>query len=161
MNFVSLLAQTPILSPSVTPTAAATAKAIASVTPTHTPTATPLHVVMEEAPFWNSALGIFIVIVIAILAGLVIGLIARKGGTSPNGTRSTPANGLVGKLFNLFNDFTNMLAYLVIVLAFGGIFWLAHAVFSAGKDLDTAKYIFAAVLPLLGTWVGTVLAHYF
>jgi hypothetical protein len=164
LNFVSLLAQTPILSPSVTPTVAATAKAIASVTPTPTPTATPFHVVMEQAPFWNSALGIFLVLVIAIVAGLVIGLIARKGGTSPNGTRSTPTNGLVGKLFNMFNDFTNMLAYWVVILAFVGIFLLSYFVVNAATSedaLETAKYVFAAVLPLLGTWVGTVLAHYF
>ena len=56
---------------------------------------------MEQASFWNSALGIFLVIVIAIVAGLVIWLIARKGDT----------NGLVGKLLNLFNDFTDVLAY--------------------------------------------------
>lgn len=47
------------------PSATATAKAIGSVRPTHTPTATPFHVVMEEAPFWNSAVGIFFVLVIA------------------------------------------------------------------------------------------------
>lgn len=157
MNLVSLLAQTPILSPSVTPTA--TAKAIASVTHTATPTATPFHVVMEQEPFWNSALGIFLVIVIAIVAGLVIGLIARKGGT----------NGLVGKLLNLFNDFTNVLAYVVVTFAFLGIFAIAWQVikvgggrpFDANKALETAKFVFGAILPLLGTWVGAVLAHYF
>lgn len=53
MNFVSLLAQTPILSPSVTPTA------------------TLFHVVMEPAPFWNSALGIFLVVVLATVADIV------------------------------------------------------------------------------------------
>src|SRR5712691_1865567 len=135
MNFISLLAQTPTLIPSVTPTA------------------TPFHVVMEQEPFWNSALGIFLVIVIAIVASVVIGLIARKGGT----------NGLVGKLLNVFNNFTDMLAYWVVFLAFDGIFLLNYFVLrNTTKDaLEAAKYVFAAVLPLLGTWVGTVLAHYF
>ena len=67
MNFVFLLAQTSALTPSAT----ATAKAIASVTPTHTATATQFHVVMEEAPFWNSALGIFFVLVIATVVDIV------------------------------------------------------------------------------------------
>jgi hypothetical protein len=53
MNFVCLLAQTPILSPSVTPTA------------------TPFHVVMEQEPFWNSALGIFFVVVLATVVDIV------------------------------------------------------------------------------------------
>ena len=143
-----------------------------TLTPTPTPTATPapaLHVVMEEAPFWNSALGIFIVIVIAILAGFVIGFIARKGGTSPNGTRSTPTNGLVGlvgKLLDMFNDFTNVLAYVVVTFAFLGIFEIARQVIKVGggdaaKALESAKFVFGAILPLLGTWVGAVLAHYF
>jgi hypothetical protein len=141
-----------------------------TLTPTPTPTATSTPAL--HPPFWNSALGIFIVIVIAILAGLVIGLIARKGGTSPSGTRSTPTNGLVGlvgKLLNMFNDFTNVLAYVVVTFAFLGIFAIARQVikvgggqpFDANKALESAKFVFGAILPLLGTWVGAVLAHYF
>jgi hypothetical protein len=40
-------------------------------TPTPTPTATPFHVVMEQAPFWNSALGIFLTVVLATVADVV------------------------------------------------------------------------------------------
>jgi hypothetical protein len=160
MNFVSLLAQTPTLTPTDMPVATA----LASVTPTPTPTPTPaLHVVVDQQPFWNSGLSIFIFIIIAIGVGVVIGLVLPKGGTNGLlGNLFNFLNGFLGKLFNLFSDFTNILAYLVIVLAFSGIFWLAHAVLSAGKEnLETAKNIFAAVLALFGTWVGAVLAHYF
>jgi hypothetical protein len=145
MNLPFFLAQTPTLTPTDMPAATA----IASVTSTPTPTATPFHVVMEQAPFWNSALGIFLVILIAIGVGVVIGLVVQKGG----------ANGLVGKLLTMFKDFTDMLAYWVVILAFVGIFLLSYFVLT--NPTETAKYVFAAVLPLLGTWVGTVLAHYF
>jgi Na+/H+-dicarboxylate symporter len=121
-------------------------------TPNPTPTATPFQVLMDQAPFWNSALGIFLVIVIAIVAGLVVGLMARENGM----------NGLVGKLLNLFNDFTDVLAYWVVILAFVGIFILSGKVLKAAAPkgaLESAKYVFAAVLPLLGTWIGTVLAR--
>ena len=67
MNILSLLAQTPTFTPTDTPAATA----IASVTSTPTPTATPFHVVMEQAPFWNSALGIFLVVVLATVADIV------------------------------------------------------------------------------------------
>src|SRR5436309_10720062 len=36
------------------------------------------------------------------------------------------------------------------------------AISTAGKDrAETSRLVFSAVLPLLGTWVGTVLAFYF
>jgi hypothetical protein len=111
---------------------------------------------MEQAPFWNSAPGIFAVIVIAIIVGLVIGLISKKGGVS-------------SFIEKLFADFTNVLAYVVVTFAFVAIFAIARQVikvgggqpFDANKALDTAKFVFGAILPLLGTWVGAVLAHYF
>jgi len=151
--FKQFLAQISTISPTptLTPTPTATVTALAAVTPTPTPTATPFHVVVDQQPFSNSGLGIFLFIVIAIGIGIAIGLIVGKGGT----------NGLLGKLFNLFNDFTNALAYLVVGLAFGGILLLSCVVLWSKNEFETAKYIFAAVLPLLGTWVGAVLAHYF
>jgi hypothetical protein len=51
---------------------------------------------------------------------------------------------------------------MVVLLAFIGIYRLSKVVLNlGGGNLDNAKYVFAAILPLLGTWVGTVLAHYF
>lgn len=149
--FKQFLAQIAPISP--TPTLAITA------TPTPAPTLIPtptLHVVVDQQPFWNSALGILFVIAIAIVAGLIIGLIAQKGGVGPF-------------IEKLFADFTNVLAYVVVTFAFLGIFVIAWRVikvgggqpFNANKALDTAKFVFGAILPLLGTWVGAVLAHYF
>ena len=111
---------------------------------------------MEQEPFWNSALGIFLVIAIAIVAGLVIGFMAQKAGVS-------------SFIEKLFADFTNLLAYVVVTFAFLGIFAIAWQVikvgggqpFDANKALETAKFVFGAILPLLGTWVGAVLTHYF
>lgn len=152
MNLLILLAQTPTFTPSVTPTATA----IASVTPTPTPTATPFHVVVEQEPCWNSSLGIFIVIAVVLAVVVLLGLARKKSGTG-------------SFMEKLFAHFTDMLAYWVVILAFIGIFAIAWQVikvgggqpFDATKALDTAKFVFGAILPLLGTWVGTVLAHYF
>ena len=150
MNAFTFFAQTPTLTPSATATAAATA--------TPTPTATPFHVVMEQEPFWNSSLGIFIVIAVVLAAGVLVGvgLAAQKGGLS-------------SFMEKLFADFTNLLAYVVVTFAFLGIFAIAWQVikvgggqpFDATRALETAKFVFGAILPLLGTWVGAVLAHYF
>ena len=143
MNILSLLAQTPTLTPAVT----VTATAGATVTPTPTPTATPFHVVIEHEPFWSSWLGIFIIIALPLAAGVLVGwLVAQKGNFS-------------SILERLFASFTDMLAYWVVILAFIGIFLLGYVVLSHDRTSDTTKYVFAAVLPLLGTWVGTVLAR--
>jgi len=94
----------------------------------------------------------------ALIGGVILGWLAvyiTKGGSAG------------GFLAALGADFKNVLAYFVVTLAFVGIFFLSWKVITAGigKDqkqaLDAAKFVFGAVLPLLGTWVGTVLAHYF
>jgi hypothetical protein len=144
---------------SISPAAHASVGDTSVVAAALSPTSTPVQVVVDQQPFWNSALGILLLIVIAIGIGIVIGHVARKDGT----------NGLVGKLFNMFNDFTNVLAYVVVTFAFLGIFAISCQVikvgggepFNASKALETAKFVFGAILPLLGTWVGAVLAHYF
>jgi hypothetical protein len=85
--------------------------------------------------------------IVAIIVGVIIGTL-WKGGQD-------------NWLMKLFSDFTNALAYCVVFLAFIGIIMLSWVVLHAKQDLQTAQYVFSAVLPLLGTWVGTVLAHYF
>jgi hypothetical protein len=138
----NLLAQ--IQPTSLTPTPTPTATAFASVTPTPTP----IHIVVDQQLFWNSSLGIFIVIAVVLAAGVLVGFAAQKGGIS-------------SFMEKLFANFTDMLAYWVVILAFIGIFVLGYVVLSGDHSADTTKYVFAAILPLLGTWVGTVLAHYF
>ncbi len=53
------------------------------------------------------------------------------------------------------------LAIIVLVVSIAVVAVLAAIVLLRGEELETAKYVFAVVLPLLGTWVGTVLAYYF
>ena len=46
----------------------------------------------------------------------------------------------------------------------GGVLGLAVLIMltaTAGQESDTAKLLLSSILPLLGTWVGTVLAYYF
>ncbi len=117
---------------------------LAQVMPTVT--ATPLPVPIP--PFWHGETVAFLLLLLAIVVGVIIGMALNKTGASEF-------------LAKLFSDFTNLLAYLVVLLAFGGIFVLSYVVLYAVNNLETAKYVFAAVLPLLGTWVGAVLAHYF
>jgi hypothetical protein len=152
MSLLVFLAQTPTLTPTVTITATAGATVIA----TPKPTATPFHVVIEHEPFWNSWLGIFIVIALLLAAGVLVGRSAAR-----KGSFTAQRDSFSSVLERLFASFTDMLAYWVVILAFLGIFLLGFVVLSRDNSSDTTKYVFAAVLPLLGTWVGTVLAHYF
>ncbi|MBU0986995.1 MAG: hypothetical protein KKH68_07060 [Proteobacteria bacterium] len=59
------------------------------------------------------------------------------------------------------NKFRHWMAIFVLTLSIGGLIMLSIIVVAKGEDPDSAKYVFAAVLPLLGTWVGTLLAFYF
>ena len=54
-----------------------------------------------------------------------------------------------------------LLAIVVLGACIGGVALLALIVLLRGKELGTAQYVFGAVLPLYGTWVGIVLAYYF
>ncbi|WP_437939730.1 CBS domain-containing protein [Sorangium sp. So ce341] len=58
----------------------------------------------------------------------------------------------------------NGLAIVVLALSTTSILALAIytlAVSEAGDRPDTAKFVFGAILPLLASWVGTVLAYYY
>ncbi|MCF8247270.1 MAG: hypothetical protein K9J37_19645 [Saprospiraceae bacterium] len=65
------------------------------------------------------------------------------------------------------NDFQKFwLALLLLVLCLGGIIVLAIVVmkYAGGGNapaLDAAKSIFNSVLPLLGAWIGSIIAYYF
>ncbi|MDR4485337.1 MAG: hypothetical protein R3B95_19420 [Nitrospirales bacterium] len=57
-----------------------------------------------------------------------------------------------------------LLAIGVLGFSLIGVFLLSCVVLVSDQSqnkLDTAKTVLAAILPLLGTWVGTVLAYYF
>lgn len=60
-----------------------------------------------------------------------------------------------------------IIAIAVLVISIGGIILLSLQMLSAApsdnsKDkLETAKTVFSSILPVLATWVGTVLAFYF
>lgn len=54
-----------------------------------------------------------------------------------------------------------LLAISIVVLSIGGAFGMAAYILIRDSTLNTAQYVFGAILPLLGTWVGTVLAYYF
>lgn len=58
-------------------------------------------------------------------------------------------------------DFRHSVALLVLLLSIGGLLMLSFMVLYRDKTIDNARYVFGAVLPLVGTWVGTVLAFYF
>jgi hypothetical protein len=127
------------------------AAAIAS-SPSPIPTATPapgiLHTIVHHPYSFGDIVTFGILLLIVVGVGILIGLFLRKGGMEG--------------LTKFFGDFTNLLAYIVVVLAFIGIFWLGRTVIGATTgNQDNVKYVFGAILPLLGTWVGAVLAHYF
>ena len=55
------------------------------------------------------------------------------------------------------------IAACIVIFSLVGIAAIAIlAIVEAGKDrANTTRFVFSAVLPLLGTWVGTVLTFYF
>jgi hypothetical protein len=54
------------------------------------------------------------------------------------------------------------LASLIVLLGIGGVVVVSGVAILAADDRSaTSQLVFTAVLPLLGTWVGTVLAFYF
>jgi len=59
------------------------------------------------------------------------------------------------------NKTREVLSMTLVVLALSGIVLLSGATLLIGRDIETAKWVFGAVMPVLGTWVGTVLAFYF
>ncbi len=54
-----------------------------------------------------------------------------------------------------------LLGIVILGLSIAGVVILAGFVLGRDSTLNTAQYVFGAILPLLGTWVGTVLAYYF
>lgn len=54
-----------------------------------------------------------------------------------------------------------LLAIFILGFSIVGVVILAGIVLGRDSTLNTAQYAFSAILPLLGTWVGTVLAYYF
>lgn len=60
------------------------------------------------------------------------------------------------------NQTRTRIAFTVIALSFVGIAAIATAaLWAAGDKAETSRLVFTSVLPLLGTWVGGVLAFYF
>lgn len=60
------------------------------------------------------------------------------------------------------NSTRTALAFIVLVLGMVGVVLLGYIAMTNASDKDkTSQMVFTAVLPLLGTWVGAVLAYYF
>ncbi|HZO06107.1 MAG TPA: hypothetical protein VFB52_06945, partial [Solirubrobacterales bacterium] len=54
------------------------------------------------------------------------------------------------------------LALILVLAGVGGVLLIAAAViFASAADADESQMVFSGVIPILGTWVGTVLAFYF
>jgi predicted transcriptional regulator len=55
-----------------------------------------------------------------------------------------------------------ILAFMIVVIGFVGIFVLSGIIIGNGSgSTENAKFVFNALLPLIGTWVGAILAFYF
>jgi hypothetical protein len=107
---------------------------------------------------WGGWVAFGIVLITCVI--LIVLLVKSKGGT-----KTVPsADELRGKLAQV----VTMWAMAVIVIL--GIIMLLitgyHAVLANNKEardqfIDTGKYIFAAIVPVVAAWVGTVMAFYF
>jgi hypothetical protein len=86
---------------------------------------------------------------------------ARAGGAAPTGAA---AGGAAGSGNAPDASTRKGLAIAVVAMSVSGIVLISGLAigFAGSSDrADTSKLVFTAVLPLLGTWVGTVLAFYF
>lgn len=136
MNFISFLAQTPNLTPS----------------PSATPIA-PIEISPNAIP-WTLA-----------IVGLVLGFIfffraqyhkqrAEAGQSEPDGTGANDGffrNEIARTLLNTSIWGLVILGGLIILLTFA----------NNGAATEKAKVVFDSLLPVFGTWVGTLLAFYF
>jgi len=72
--------------------------------------------------------------------------------------------GPVGRFFNNDNHVRTLIAFLVIgagMLALTVVSWVALANAAPEDKGETTRLVFASIVPLVGTWVGAVLAFYF
>lgn len=58
-------------------------------------------------------------------------------------------------------NFKNQLAWIVFLVSAGGILLTAHGAVITGDQSLTKREVFNILVPLFGTWVGTILAFYF
>lgn len=68
------------------------------------------------------------------------------------------------KLIETLTGTRNVLAYLIVVIGALGITaisWVAIKGTTGAERTEVTRMVFTAVLPLVGTWVGAVLAYYF
>jgi hypothetical protein len=59
---------------------------------------------------------------------------------------------------------TDCLAWIIVLAVFFvicGLAWLVVSKADEKNRLETAKYVFASVIPLVASWMGAVIAHYF
>ena len=121
----------------------------ATVTPEVTPTATPNNVInsIVSGTDWG---GLFFLIVLVILLIWIARFAWR--------TRDADLGAI--KLPNI--DTRTSLALGVVIISIIGVIVLAVVGILNAEDKTTATtQIMSAILPLLGTWVGTVMAFYF
>jgi hypothetical protein len=98
------------------------------------------------------------VILIVVVVVLVLIVLARGGGGTDEG------GGVARRLTLPKIDTRTFLALGVVVISIVGVIFLAITnilVAEPGERRETTNQVLSAVLPLLGTWVGTVMAYYF
>ena len=83
-----------------------------------------------------------------------------SNGTSP-GTPATPSESSLEAKSRRWLTFFVILMSVSGVLALGMTALLAHATSPSDTLFERIKYVSATVLPLLASWVGTILAFYF
>lgn len=79
------------------------------------------------------------------------------------------ADGQANAASGASSGFREMLAEDIVKLSIGGLVVVSLVVLFVGtvvvkdpdKQVENSQYVFAALLPLFATWVGTVLAYYF
>jgi hypothetical protein len=150
MNVPIFLAQTPTLAPSVTPTATPSASITSNLSPT---AATPITLSPQAIPWGVAAVAIALAVIFLSRAQYHKSQAAASQGASPDSAGDKDSffrNEIARILLNASIWGLVILGGLIILLSFTNAD-------SSGK----AKVVFDSLLPVFGTWVGTLLAFYF
>jgi len=147
--FIQFLAQVSPISPTPTPIASA------SITSTLSPTATtPITLSPGVIPWALAAVAIVFALIFFVWAQ------HHKAQAGASGTSSPDSASDKESFFR--NEIARILLYASIggLVILGGLIILLSLV-AASAAMDKAKTVFDSLLPVFGTWVGTLLAFYF
>jgi heme/copper-type cytochrome/quinol oxidase subunit 2 len=101
-----------------------------------------------------------LVALILVVFGLIVALVRARTGRA-NVPSAEELRGRLAQAVTMWAMIAIALLGLGIIVIGGYNASIANTDIARREFIDTAKYVFAAVLPVVAAWVGTVMAFYF